>query len=216
MSHCHLPDPQNRLHLLFHELLRIHTLRPGLRPQVSVKESLVDQTVGVGLSPEQLWMPALFFQLSEEHFFTGQSRVQKCHPDPARSHRTEVSPADQELDTKLSQFILVGSRSNQTDGKVLVGISVTKKPPQTTEAGEKEAVVGVLTKFHMKPLLRNFQVPYLQDGIETQSPLFLLRPQAKQAPGSTPLNLLPCHPDYHLLSWFTILKMPLALMLRSV
>lgn len=136
-------------------------------------------------------------------------------PGSARSHRTEVSPANPELDTKLSRFIRDGSRSNQIDGEGLVGLSVTRKPPQTTEAAEKEAVTRVLARFQMKPLQRNFQVSQLQDGVETQSPLFLLRPRAKQAPGSTLLNLLPCHPDC-LPCWLTILKMPSARMLRSV
>lgn len=100
-------------------------------------------------------------------------------------------------------------------GRVWWGYLSPEKPPQNTEAAEKEAVMRVLTRFQMKPLQRNFQVPQLQDGVETQSPLFLLRPRAKQAPGSTPLNLLPCYPDC-LLCWLTILKMPSALMLRSV
>lgn len=56
--------------------------------------------------------------------------------------------------------------------------------------------MGILVKFPMKPL----QV--LQ--------LLLLR--AKQAPGSTPLTLLPCHPDYLLSSHDP--QMPLVLMLK--
>lgn len=62
-------------------------------------------------------------------------------PDPACTHRTEFSPVDQELDIKLSQSILAGSRSDQTDGEVLVGVDVTscQQPPQR-QAGEKEAV----------------------------------------------------------------------------
>lgn len=159
-------------------------------------------------------MPALLFQLSEGHFFTGQSRVQ--NPDPALSHRTEVIPADQELDTKLSQFILVGSRSNQTDGEVLVGISVTRKPSQTTEAGKKEAVMGVLTRFQMKPLQRNFQVPQLQDGSRNTVPNV-----STQTPSKTGswvyTTKSPSMPPRLSLSWFTVLKMPsAALMLRSV
>lgn len=59
------------------------------------------------------------------HFFTGQSRVQRCLAQTQHAPTEEFSPADQELDTKLSQSILVGSRSEQTDGEVLVGMYVT-------------------------------------------------------------------------------------------
>lgn len=66
-------------------------------------------------------------------------------PDPACTHRTEFSPVDQEQDIKLSQSILAGSRSNQTDGEVLVGVDVTscQQPPQRQRQVKRKLCVSL-------------------------------------------------------------------------
>lgn len=66
-------------------------------------------------------------------------------PDPACTHRTEFSPVDQEQDIKLSQSILARSRSDQTDGEVLVGVDVTscQQPPQRQRQVRRKLCVSL-------------------------------------------------------------------------
>lgn len=100
-------------------------------------------------------------------FFTGQESSKMPCPDPACAHRTEFSPADQELDTKLSQSILAGSRSDQTDGEVLMGVYVTSRQqlPQRQRQVRRELCVSRHQVPNEATEERNVQGPSLQDGV---------------------------------------------------
>lgn len=95
-------------------------------------------------------------------------RVQRCLA------QTQHAPTEQSSvllirswDTKLSQSILAGSRSDQTDGEVLVGVYVTSRQqlPQRQRQVRRELCVSCHQVPNEATEERNVQGPSLQDGV---------------------------------------------------